>query len=68
MVKLLGLRKDALVARDVCRTGNTSSASIPLGLEALRREHGPLGGRLALQIGFGAGLAYAAQVVELPDA
>jgi 3-oxoacyl-[acyl-carrier-protein] synthase-3 len=66
LAKQLGLRDNTLVARDVCATGNTSSASIPLGLEALRREHGPLGGKLALQIGFGAGLVYAAQVVELP--
>ena len=66
LAKAIKLPSTTLVARDIIETGNTSAASVPLALEALRREHGPLGGRLALQIGFGAGLAYAAQVVELP--
>jgi 3-oxoacyl-[acyl-carrier-protein] synthase-3 len=54
------------VARDIAYTGNTSAASIPLAMERMIR-HGeiPRGG-LALQIGFGAGLAYAAQVVVIP--
>jgi 3-oxoacyl-[acyl-carrier-protein] synthase-3 len=67
--KRLGLRADAVVADDIRQTGNTSAASVPLATERLLREHGAaLGGKLALQIGFGAGLAYAAQVVELPPA
>jgi 3-oxoacyl-[acyl-carrier-protein] synthase-3 len=57
---------DAVVARDGVDTGNTSAASIPLALDRLRAE-GQVGpGDLALLVGFGAGLTYAAQVVRLP--
>jgi 3-oxoacyl-[acyl-carrier-protein] synthase-3 len=66
-VKRIGLAPDVIVADDIVRTGNTSAASIPLAVERLGRDHA-LAGKLALQIGFGAGLAYAAQVVELPGA
>ena len=54
------------MARDIAETANTSAASIPLATERMLR-HGviPSGG-LALQIGFGAGLVYAAQVFDLP--
>lgn len=62
----LGLRDDAVVARDVAEAGNTSGASIPLALDRLRTEGLAPSGGLALLIGFGAGLAYAAQVVRLP--
>ena len=54
------------IARDIADNGNTSSASIPLATERLLREHPELSGGLSLQIGFGAGLAYAAQVIEIP--
>lgn len=66
MIKQLKLPPDIPVARDIAYTGNTSAASIPLAMERMVR-HGeiPRGG-LALQIGFGAGLAYAAQVVVIP--
>lgn len=67
MIKHLGLREDVVVARDIADTGNTSAASIPLATERLLREGQAHGGQLALQIGFGAGLVYAAQVVVLPD-
>ena len=66
MVKKLGLREDVVVARDIAETGNTSAASIPLATERLLREGQAKSGDIALQIGFGAGLAYAAQVVVLP--
>ncbi len=66
MIKHLGLRDDVVVARDIAETGNTSAASIPLATERLFREGQVHGGHVALQIGFGAGLAYAAQVVILP--
>ncbi|MPY77979.1 MAG: beta-ketoacyl-ACP synthase III [Actinophytocola sp.] len=57
---------NAVVAHDGEETGNTSAASIPLALARLR-ETGQVGtGDLALLIGFGAGLAYAAQVVRVP--
>ncbi|MDR2565638.1 MAG: ketoacyl-ACP synthase III [Bifidobacteriaceae bacterium] len=67
-VKRIGFGPDVVVARDIAETGNTSAASIPLATERLGRDDPAVGGRLALQIGFGAGLAYAAQVVELPPA
>ncbi|OLR94080.1 3-oxoacyl-ACP synthase [Actinokineospora bangkokensis] len=57
---------DAVVARDVVDAGNTSAASIPLALDRLLAEGDVKPGGLALLIGFGAGLAYAAQVVRLP--
>lgn len=66
MIKQLKLPEHVPVARDIAETGNTSAASIPLAAERmLRTGEAPHGG-LALQIGFGAGLAYAAQVVVLP--
>ncbi|MEE6282359.1 beta-ketoacyl-ACP synthase III [Georgenia sunbinii] len=66
LAKQLGLREDVVIARDIADTGNTSAASIPLAAERLYREGMVPSGALALQIGFGAGLAYAAQVVVLP--
>ena len=46
--------------------GNTSAASIPLATQRmLKAGEAPHGG-LALQIAFGAGLVYAAQVIVLP--
>ncbi len=67
LMKSLKLREDVVVGRDIADTGNTSAASIPLATERLLREGQATGGQLALQIGFGAGLAYAAQIVKLPD-
>ncbi|CAM3831843.1 beta-ketoacyl-ACP synthase III [Isoptericola cucumis] len=66
MVKQLGLPAEVVVARDIADTGNTSAASIPLATERLLAEGQASSGDLALQIGFGAGLVYAAQVVVLP--
>lgn len=57
---------DAVVARDGADTGNTSAASIPLAVHRLMSEGQVDSGELALLIGFGAGLSYAAQVVRLP--
>jgi 3-oxoacyl-[acyl-carrier-protein] synthase-3 len=64
----LAFRDDIVIAADVVDTGNTSGASVPLATERLLREGKAHGGQIALQFGFGAGLAYAAQVVRLPDA
>lgn len=64
--KQLGLPESVIIARDIQDTGNTSGASIPLATHRLLNEHPEVSGGLALQIGFGAGLAYAAQVVRLP--
>lgn len=66
MVKQLGLPAHVPVARDIAETGNTSAASIPLAMHRMLAEGGAPSGGLALLIGFGAGLAYAAQVVRLP--
>ena len=64
--KQLGLPESVLIARDIATTGNTSAASIPLAMHRLLEEHPEASGGLALQIGFGAGLVYGAQVVTLP--
>ncbi|MFD2028814.1 beta-ketoacyl-ACP synthase III [Promicromonospora aerolata] len=66
MKKQLGLPDTVVIARDIAETGNTSAASIPLAAERLLTEGQAKSGDLALQIGFGAGLVYAAQVVVLP--
>jgi 3-oxoacyl-[acyl-carrier-protein] synthase III len=66
MIKQLKLPEDIPVARDIAETANTSAASIPLATERMLREGEVPHGGLALQIGFGAGLVYAAQVVVLP--
>ncbi|WP_285103968.1 beta-ketoacyl-ACP synthase III [Promicromonospora sp. MEB111] len=66
MKKQLGLPDSVVIARDIAETGNTSAASIPLAAERLLSEGQAKSGDLALQIGFGAGLVYAAQVVVLP--
>lgn len=64
--KQLKLPDTVVIARDIETTGNTSAASIPLATHRLLKEHPELSGGLALQIGFGAGLVYGAQVVVLP--
>lgn len=64
--KQLGLSESVQIGRDIAETGNTSAASIPLATHRLLSENPELSGKLALQIGFGAGLVYAAQVVRLP--
>lgn len=64
--KQLKLPESVLIGRDIETTGNTSAASIPLATHRLLEEHPELSGGLALQIGFGAGLVFGAQVVVLP--
>ncbi len=64
--KQLKLPESVVVARDIEHMGNTSAASVPLAMHALLEDHPELSGGLALQIAFGAGLVYAAQIVELP--
>lgn len=66
MVKQLGLPDHVPVADDIRRTGNTSAASIPVATARMLADGSAPSGGLALQIGFGAGLVYAAQVVRLP--
>ncbi|WP_431277149.1 beta-ketoacyl-ACP synthase III [Leifsonia poae] len=64
--KQLKLPDTVAIARDIETTGNTSAASIPLATHRLLQENPELSGGLALQIGFGAGLVFGAQVVVLP--
>ncbi len=64
--KQLKLPESVVIARDIATTGNTSAASIPLASHKLLSEHPELSGGLALQIGFGAGLVFGAQVIVLP--
>jgi 3-oxoacyl-[acyl-carrier-protein] synthase-3 len=54
------------IAKDIVETGNTSAASVPLAMHRILEEKKVTSVAFALQIGFGAGLTYAAQVVELP--
>ncbi|HLO35834.1 MAG TPA: beta-ketoacyl-ACP synthase III [Candidatus Deferrimicrobium sp.] len=54
------------IARDIAEQGNTSAASIPLALDRMIAEGDAKSGDTALLIAFGAGLAYAAQVVTIP--
>jgi 3-oxoacyl-[acyl-carrier-protein] synthase III len=66
MFRALKLPGDVVVARDIARQGNTSSASIPLAIEALLESGEANSGDTCLIIGFGAGLVYAGQVIVLP--
>ena len=66
MIKALKLPEHVPVARDIAETGNTSAASVPLAMSRMLDEGEAPHGGLALQIGFGAGLVYAAQVVVMP--
>lgn len=67
MTKKLGLPDDVVIAReDLTDMANTSAASIPLALTRLVREGRARSGDLALLFGFGAGLAWAGQVIRVP--
>jgi len=54
------------IARDIAHQGNASAASVPLALRQMVLDGDAHSGDLALLIAFGAGLAYAAQVVRVP--
>ncbi|MFM5904713.1 MAG: beta-ketoacyl-ACP synthase III [Micrococcales bacterium] len=66
LAKQLKLPESVVIAKDIVYTGNTSAASVPLAMHALLESGAVKSGGLALEIGFGAGLAFAAQVVVLP--
>ena len=66
MARALKLPESVVTARDIVEQGNTSAASIPLAIERLLETGQARTGDLALLIGFGAGLVYAAQVVRIP--
>lgn len=57
---------NAVIADDIVETGNTSSASIPLALSRLIADGRVRSGDPALLLGFGAGLTWAGQVIEIP--
>ncbi|HZC70654.1 MAG TPA: beta-ketoacyl-ACP synthase 3 [Jatrophihabitans sp.] len=67
ITRTLALEPRVVVADDVSLSGNTSAASIPIALTGLLETGRARAGQLALLVGFGAGLSYAAQVVRLPD-
>ena len=66
MARAMKLPETVKIARDIAEQGNTSAASIPLALDRMYAEGDAKSGDTALLIAFGAGLAYAAQVVVLP--
>lgn len=57
---------DAVVAKDVVESGNTSAASIPLALSKLVERGEIPSGAPVLLFGFGGNLSYAGQVVRCP--
>ncbi|GAA3225646.1 MULTISPECIES: beta-ketoacyl-ACP synthase III [Nonomuraea] len=65
IARKLGADK-AVIARDIVDAGNTSAASIPLALSRMIERGEVRSGDLALLLGFGAGLTYAGQVIEIP--
>lgn len=65
LAKALGL-EDRVVVTDIVESGNTSAASIPLGLSKWWHAGRIPAGVPALLFGFGGGFTWAAQVVETP--
>jgi 3-oxoacyl-[acyl-carrier-protein] synthase-3 len=66
MARSMKLPEGVRIGRDIADQGNTSAASIPLALDRMMLEGDARSGDTALLIAFGAGLAYAAQVVTVP--
>ncbi len=66
MARAMKLPPHVGIARDIAEQGNTSAASIPLALDRMVEEGRAASGDTALFVAFGAGLAYAAQVVTVP--
>jgi 3-oxoacyl-[acyl-carrier-protein] synthase-3 len=57
---------NAIVARDIVTSGNTSAATIPIALSRMVEAGEIPSGAPVLVLGFGSGLAYAGQVVLAP--
>jgi 3-oxoacyl-[acyl-carrier-protein] synthase-3 len=57
---------NAVVAKDVLDSGNTSAASIPLAMSKMAERGEIPSGAPTLLLGFGGGLAYAGQVIIFP--
>ena len=66
ILRSLDLPAHVVVARDIQTSGNTSAASVPLAMDRMKASGEIASGDLALLIGFGAGLVFAAQVVVVP--
>lgn len=66
LVKGLKLPEHVPVARYIADSGNASAATVPMAMARMLDEGAAPHGGLALIMGFGAGLVYAAQVVTLP--
>jgi 3-oxoacyl-[acyl-carrier-protein] synthase-3 len=58
--------ENAIIARDIVESGNTSAASIPLALSKLVERREVPAGAPVLLMGFGGGLTYAGQVIRCP--
>jgi 3-oxoacyl-[acyl-carrier-protein] synthase III len=65
-LRAAGAKEKMEVADDITYTGNTSSASIPIALDHMRKAGRVNTGDVLLMVGFGAGLSYAGQVVISP--
>jgi len=57
---------NAVIARDIITSGNTSSASIPIALSKMLERGEIPSGFPVLLVGFGAGLTYAGLVILAP--
>ncbi|HET6215086.1 MAG TPA: beta-ketoacyl-ACP synthase III [Micromonosporaceae bacterium] len=57
---------NAVIAKDIVESGNTSAASVPLALSKLVERREVSSGAPVLLFGFGGGLTYAGQVVRCP--
>jgi 3-oxoacyl-[acyl-carrier-protein] synthase-3 len=57
---------EAIIAKDIVHSGNTSAASVPLALSKLVERREVPSGAPVLLFGFGGGLTYAGQVVRCP--
>ena len=57
---------NAVIAKDIVESGNTSAASVPLALSKLVERREVPSGAPVLLFGFGGGLTYAGQVVRCP--
>jgi 3-oxoacyl-[acyl-carrier-protein] synthase-3 len=57
---------NAVIARDIVESGNTSAASIPLALSKMVERGEVPSGAPVLLFGFGGGLTYAGQVITCP--
>ncbi len=65
IAKRLGMPQ-AIIAKDIVESGNTSAASVPLALSKLVERREVPSGAPVLLFGFGGGLTYAGQVVRCP--